>query len=262
MNEIRITTYRSLNAAVPFLRKLIVHQAPWTFDIETYDAAAYPSRKKVSTSPSHPDFRVRGCAVAVSAVQGYWLEFLSRERAEPEALTLLSEAFGSEAEKSAFNGGFDENGLVLSGWVAAVRNRSRDGMLGMVALGDGTQKDFKLSNGITVLLKEQYHWGGADKALMRDLPIEEVADGAVRDACKTHAICDLIDEMAKKGEHIFWRRYGQKPKLWELMAREDLDPEWGEPDPEPPGPPLGEAIATMIATSMNMPSDEEDQYVK
>lgn len=255
-----ITIYRSIPEARGFLRKLAAHMAPWTFDIETYDGKVFPSRKNVSTSPTHPDFRVRGCACAVSRDRGYWIEFGPIEAVSPEDRALLDLVFGSDAEKGAFNGGFDENGIVVPGWAKAVRNRTRDAMLGMVALGDGTQENFKLENGIKVLLGLKYHWGGADKSLMRDIPLEEVAEGAVRDACMTHALCDLVDEWARRGDHILWRRCGQRMKLWELTKTGLEDEEWTAPDPEPPSEIIVSEVGLM--SEVVLPDTEEDLYVQ
>jgi hypothetical protein len=211
----RITTFRSLAEAEPFLRKLAVHLGPWVFDIETYDAEEFPSRKHVAVDPCHPDFRVRGCAFALSKDIGAWVEFVDPLAcsigvlgSDADPLGPLAAAFASDAEKGAFNGGFDENGLVYGGWVPVIRNRVRDGMLSMVALGDGThgQHGMRLEAGVVRLLKREAYWGGVDKGLMRDLPIEVVADGAVRDACATYELCDFLDAMATEGRHIEWSR--------------------------------------------------------
>lgn len=117
--------------------------------------------------------------------------------------TYLDAAFASDAEKGAFNGGFDECGLVYPGWVPAVRNRTRDGMLAMIALGDGTHERLTLAHAIVVLLHRKVVWN-EDKALMRDLPAETVADGSVHDACYTHELCDLLDGWAEEDRRIRW----------------------------------------------------------
>lgn len=200
------TIYRSLADARLFLEGLAQHEGPWTFDIETYDGYEFPSRKGVAVDPCHPDFRVRGVAIATSADEGAWVEFGVLDWADKAA---LSSAFASDAEKGAFNGGFDENGLVYAGWVPLVRNRTRDGMLAMIALGDGTHESLRLSHAIRVLLRREYHWD-EDKATVRDMPIEAVADGAVRDACATHELCDLLDGWAAEGKRIEWSKIGQE----------------------------------------------------
>jgi hypothetical protein len=201
-----VTVYRSLAEAQGFLTALASRAEPWVFDIETYDAAQCPSRKEVAVDPHHPDFRVRGCAFATSATEGAWVDFLNDEqnpRRLAEDILPLHAAFASDAEKGAFNGGFDECGLVYTGWVPAVRNRTRDGMLAMIALGDGTHERLTLAHAIVVLLKRKVRWD-ADKALMRDLPVEVVADGAVHDACYTYELCDLLDGWADEDRRIQW----------------------------------------------------------
>jgi hypothetical protein len=201
-----VTAYRSLAEAAPFLVGLAALKIPWIFDIETYDAAQCPSRKEVAVDPHHPDFRVRGCAFALSATEGAWVDFLNDEQNSSrlaEDILPLRAAFASDAEKGAFNGGFDENGLVYPGWVPAVRNRTRDGMLAMIALGDGTHERLTLAHAIVVLLRKKVRWD-ADKALMRDLPVEQVADGAVHDACYTYELCDLLDGWADEDRRIQW----------------------------------------------------------
>jgi hypothetical protein len=203
-----VTVYRSLEEARSFLTYLAGRGEPWTFDIETYDAAQCPSRKEVAVDPHHPDFRVRGCAFALSATEGTWVEFRTQHERELDRefkadTSPLEAAFASDAEKGAFNGGFDECGLVYPGWVPAVRNRTRDGMLGMIALGDGTHERLTLAHAIVVLLRRKVRWD-ADKALMRDLPVDQVADGAVHDACYTHELCDLLDIWADEDRRIQW----------------------------------------------------------
>lgn len=208
MSSPSVTIYRSLADARTFLGRLARGLDPWTFDIETYDAVESPSRKGVAVDPCHPDFRVRGAAIAISKDAGAWVEFGDLAIAG-EGLTALRAAFASDAEKGAFNGGFDENGLVYTGWVPCVRNRTRDGMLAMIALGDGTHESLKLSHGIRALLRREYHWD-EDKGKMRDLPVEVVADGAVRDACCTHELCDMLDGWAAEDRHIEWSKIGQQ----------------------------------------------------
>lgn len=205
----KIDVYPDLTAATPFLKGLARLATPWTFDIESYDGAAFPSRKEVSTNPHHPDFRVRGVAFAYAKDKGAYVDLIADEaEASVEGLAALRAAFASDAEKRAFNGGFDENGLVYTGWVPVVRNRTGDGMLSMIALGDGTHAHVRLEDGITLLLRRPYHWD-LDKSTMRDVPLQVVAAGAVRDACYTHELVDLLDTMAERGEHIEWSKLGE-----------------------------------------------------
>ncbi len=209
-SPITVKLYRSLGAATLYLEALAVHPGPWTFDIETYDAAEFPSRKSVAVDPHHPDFRVRGVAFATSAVEGAFVDLISDsppgalwDKLVPPFRNPLGDAFASDAEKGAFNGGFDECGLVYSGWVPQVRNRTRDGMLAMIALGDGTHERLTLAHAIVVLLHRKVVWN-EDKALIRDLPAETVADGSVHDACYTHELCDLLDGWAEEDRRIRW----------------------------------------------------------
>jgi hypothetical protein len=205
-SPVTVKLYRSLAAAGPYLRALAERAEGWTFDIETYDAVEFPSRKHVAVDPHHPDFRVRACAFATSATEGALVDFQGDQQ-NPSRLTEdilpLRAAFASDAEKGAFNGGFDECGLVYTGWVPQIRNRTRDGMLAMIALGDGTHERLTLAQAIVVLLHREVVWD-ADKSLMRDLPADVVADGAVHDACYTHELCDLLDGWAEEDRRIRW----------------------------------------------------------
>lgn len=212
-SPVTVKLYRSLEAAEPYLLALAERAEGWTFDIETYDAEEFPSRKHVAVDPHHPDFRVRGCAFATSATEGAFVDFGLQSPVDfgvedgsdihHPGMAALRAAFSSGAEKGAFNGGFDECGLVYSGWVPAVRNRARDGMLAMIALGDGTHERLTLAQAIVVLLHRQVVWD-VDKSLMRDLPADVVADGAVHDACYTHELCDLLDSWAEEDRRIRW----------------------------------------------------------
>jgi hypothetical protein len=202
-DDVTVEIYEDLPSAASFLRRVIEHPGPWTFDIETYDAAKFPSRREVATDPFHPDFRVRGVAIALSPTHGGWVDFLRGTDSEE-----LREAFASDAEKGAFNGGFDESGLVYTGVVPVVRNRSRDGMLALIALGDGLQRQeqhvFRLETAVVKILKRSQYWSGVDKSMMRELPIKTVANGAVRDACFAHELCDLLDARAAENRYIDW----------------------------------------------------------
>jgi hypothetical protein len=225
VDNVYVKIFRTLAEAEPFLRRLATHADPWAFDIETYDAATpapvqtsegwvlSSGRKEVAVNPFHPDFRVRGVAIAMSPTKGAWIELGTLKTVVAEAQTAaaqmyLAKAFGSDAEKAAFNGSFDENGLIQAGWIPQVRNRSRDGMLGLVAMGDGTQVlkgGLTLQTAIQKLLRHEVYWE-IDKSLMRDLPLEKVADGAVHDACYTYELCDYIDARSAKTSHIEWSK--------------------------------------------------------
>lgn len=225
MDNVVVKIFRTLAEAEPFLRKLAVHPRPWTFDIETYDVQTPPpeqteagwvlasGRKEVAVNPFHPDFRVRGVAIALGPTKGAWIELprsgsVTAAFVATDSMAALAAAFGSPAEKGAFNGSFDENGMIQAGWVPQVRNRTRDGMLGLVAMGDGTQVlrgGLTLQTAIQKLLKHEIYWE-VDKSLMRDLPLEKVADGAVHDACYTHELCDYLDARADRTDHIEWSK--------------------------------------------------------
>jgi hypothetical protein len=204
--SVTVKLYRTLGAAAPYLRDLARHPGPWTFDIESYDAAEFPSRKGVAVDPHHPDFRVRGVAFATSPTEGAFVDFglfVPTDFEVGNNLKLLADAFASDAEKGAFNGHFDECGLVYTGWVPRVANRARDGMLAAIALGDGTHENLRLATLAAVLLRRDVTWD-IDKSTMRDQPAEVVADGAVHDACLTHELCDLLDVWADEDRRIFW----------------------------------------------------------
>lgn len=213
---VTVKLYRTLAAAAPYLRDLAGHPGPWTFDIETYDAAEFPSRKSVAVDPHHPDFRVRGCAFATSPTEGAFVDFMvdapgagpvfaapANFGARDAGICALRAAFASAAEKGAFNGHFDECGLVYAGWAPRVANRARDGMLAAIALGDGTHERLTLSHLALVLLRRETAWD-IDKSTMRDQPAEVVADGAVHDACLAHELCDLLDAWADEDRRILW----------------------------------------------------------
>lgn len=106
----------------------------WFFDIETFDAVEVPSRRHVATNPYDPDFRVRGVAIAWGPNEGAWFELMPDETRKAAVRELLDPVFKSDAEKGAFFGGFDENGLILPGWVREVSNRMRDPWLAAIAL--------------------------------------------------------------------------------------------------------------------------------
>jgi hypothetical protein len=184
-----IQIFDSPLAAREYLTVLGRRTAPWTFDIETYDFSQYPGRREVATDPFHPDFRLRGVAIATSKSNGAWIELKGWD-GNAEARAVLDQAFGSPAPKWAFNGHFDASGLVYGGTVTAVVNRSGDGMLAGVTLSDGTHESLRLEKLVLERLKMPMGWA-VDKSRMRDLSTDAVARGAVTDACRTHELCEV-----------------------------------------------------------------------
>jgi uracil-DNA glycosylase family 4 len=198
--------YRSIDEARLFLQDLAERDEPWAFDIETYDHAMSPSRHDVATDPLHPDFRVRGVAIATSAEGGYWIEF-GDESPETFATSnaLLRPAFNSPAPKRAFYGTFDIDGLVSRGWVRHVRAREDDPWLALIALSDGRRTGhgfLRLERAVVDVLGWDQYWTGINKSMMRDLPVEQVADGAVRDACATYALSDRLREYLMAAQYL------------------------------------------------------------
>jgi len=198
---VHVTVLTTVREMVKFLHALRDHKGFWTFDIETFDVAEAPSRKVVATDPCHPDFRVRGVAVAMDGVSGTWLELVGHEH-DATVKVALASAFGSEAPKGAFYGHFDEEGLICGGWVPVVRNRCEDGMLAMVALGDAGSRPNTLARAITDVLGETPHWEGFDKALMRTALLAAVAEGAVRDARATWCVCRALGGRLARREYL------------------------------------------------------------
>ncbi len=190
------TLITSLSQLAKFAARLAKARKWWAFDIESFDAKRFPSRKEVATDPCHPDFRVRGVAIAWSPTQGVWLELAPLLAQQDAVRALLTPAFMSEAEKGAFNGSFDEEGLIVPGWIGGLRKRWHDGMLAMVALGDGTHESLKLEKAVVDILGKPQIWN-ADKTQMRDLPIEVVARGSVGDACLTYELCETLEARLK-----------------------------------------------------------------
>ena len=205
-SKISIEVFDSPLSARAYLERLAACEEPWAFDIETYDGGAFPSRQGVSTDPCHPDFRLRGVAVATSPTSGAWVECRGWEARVAEAREVLSPAFGSPAGKWAFNGHFDEEGLVYPGWVPAVRNRSGDGLLALLALSDGEHESLRLEYAVVNVLGERQYWNGIDKSRMRDVPTETAARNAGGDACYTHQLCDLLHGRLARGEYFSWRK--------------------------------------------------------
>ncbi len=197
----KVTIYESPFEAAEFFAWLAKREKPWTFDIETYDAVAFPSRVGVATDPCHPDFRVRGIAIAINRKTGCWIELMGFDHRKAEVREIMSPAFASPTEKWGFTGHFDEEGLVYTDWVQTVRNRANDGMLGLISLGDGTHDSLRLEKAVVDILGERQYWS-ADKSKMRDVPLQQVANSAVRDACYTHQLIEFINEKLARGDYL------------------------------------------------------------
>lgn len=182
------------------MRWLAAHPGPWAFDIESYDASEYPSRPHVSTDPCHPDFRVRGVAVAWSEDEGAWLELhkLGRGAWRP----YLDPIFGSTAKKGGHGAHFDEEGLVYNGWCAEVRNRGEDSMLAMVSLSDGRHPSLRLERVAVDVIGVDPWWDAVPKGQVRDLPVEQVARAAVFDAGLSLWIVTHAEDMMVQG--VYW----------------------------------------------------------
>jgi len=198
----KITAFRDPFQARDFLERMARYPDPWSFDIEAYDAGAFPSRPNVATDPCHPDFRVRGIAFAWNESGGVWVDCMAVDDRKDDVRSLLDPVFGSDAEKWPFNGSYDEEGLVYPGWVTEINARSGDGMLAMVALGDGRHESLRLEKAAADLLKRPQAWDGFDKSRIRDLSIDEVAQGAVGDASNALALCRLLHDRLARGEYL------------------------------------------------------------
>ncbi len=225
---IKMSVYRTPGEAAPLLRRLAAYPHPWAFDIESYDAQVVPSRRDVSTDPCHEDFRVRGVALAWGSAAGVWLEFIAGhpggpvvEASSDEWREVLDPAFGSDADKVAFNGGFDEEGLTYNGWVSEVRNRRGDGMLDMVALSDGRHASLRLERAVVDYLGLPQYWNGADKGRIREMALADVARSAVEDACATLALHRDLEGRLRRGEYFEWPT---------LVRPLDEEPDLPEPD--------------------------------
>lgn len=206
--DINVQIYQSVKTAAPLLRRLSVHKGSWAFDIEAFDAVEFPSRKDVSTDPCHQDFRVRGVALAWSPSSGAWIELQNDD--PDEARSLLDLAFSTPAEKWAFNGGFDEEGLTYNGWVSEVRNRAGDGMLDMVGLSDGRHAALRLERAVVDFLGFNQYWGGFDKSRIKELSVEDVGRAAIEDACATWLLHYRLKERLERGEYFEWPTWVQK----------------------------------------------------
>lgn len=184
------------NAAKNFLHKLSGWIRLWAFDIETCDGSG-DARSGVALDPFHPDFQVLGIAFGLSEKMGVWLDLRNLDK--DEIKPYLCKAFESEAPKTAFNGGFDEVGLIASGWIDRINNRKYDAMLSLVALDDGRRQSNKLSNAIVTVLGEQQYWD-IDKTTMKDQPMETVAKGGVLDAISTLKLTKVLVKKIKKAK--------------------------------------------------------------
>jgi hypothetical protein len=187
-------------AAGDFLLWLGEHPGPWAFDIEAFDAKEFPSRKSVSLDPCHPDFRMRGVAFAWAYDKCAYVDVgsLPPEQVRP----YLDLAFGSPAEKWAFNGHFDEEGIVYPGYASVVRNRGGDGMLAMLSLSDGRHESLRLEYAVVNILGERQYWSGMDKSKMRDIPLRTVGRNAGGDAVHTLRLCDYLHGRLERGEYF------------------------------------------------------------
>ena len=201
-SPVAVRTFESPFAGRDYLLDLSRRTGPWAFDIETYDAGAFPARKGVSTDPCHPDFRLRGLAVATSGVEGAYFDCRGLEGRLGEVRKILSPAFRSEAPKWAFFGHFDENGLVYPGWVEAVNNRAGDGYLALLALSDGLHDSLRLEHAVVNVLGARQYWNGMDKARMRDTPLGVVAENSVGDACYAFRLFEVLRGRLERGEYM------------------------------------------------------------
>lgn len=206
MSDFTVHAFRSPEEATPFLRWLATYRKFFTFDLETYDALKCPGRKGVATDPFNPDFRVRGVAIAYTNTEAAWIELMPWEDEKLRAQALLSPAFASPARKGAFNGQFDEHGLVFPttgvAWATEVRHRDADGMLAAIALGDVTQDSNTLSATVARVFGGGLTWDGADKSQMRDLPFEDVSRGSGGDAIWTRRLILELHQRAARGEYL------------------------------------------------------------
>jgi uracil-DNA glycosylase len=182
------------------LGRLAENPDPWFFDVETFDAKGSPARAGVATDPFHPDFRVRGVAVALDGGRGFWVEF-DQDMGRAEARRLLDPAFGSGAEKGAFVSGFDSNGLIAQGWVSEVRNLARDPWLAAIAL-DTRGGGHSLERLVVDVLGEPQPKAGVDRARIAEMPLEAVARYAVNDACCEFRLDAALRERLARGEYL------------------------------------------------------------
>lgn len=198
---VKFLTYRDPYQARPAIVTLIRRKDPWFFDIETYDAKGSPSRPGVATNPFHPDFRVRGVAVAISPSEGFWIDLVSWEDRKDEATALLNPAFMSDAEKGAFVSGFDSTGLIVQGWVTEVRNLARDPWLAAIAL-DTRGGGHSLERLVVDVLGEPQPKAGVDRSRIVEMSLERVADYAVKDACCEFRLDQVLRDWLERGDYL------------------------------------------------------------
>ena len=201
--QVQVTVYPHPAAAGAYLQRLArgAPQGRWFFDIETYDAKETPSRRCVATEPFHPDFRVRGVAIADGPTTGVWIELMPWQARIPEAARLLAPAFASEDEKGAFAGGFDENGLIVPGWVPEVRNRARDPWLAAIAL-DTVGGGHSLERLVVDVLGEPQPKAGVDRGRIREMSLAAVAEYAIYDACAEWRLDEALRARLAAGQYL------------------------------------------------------------
>lgn len=170
------------------------------FDVESYDIAGVPARKTVATEPFHPDFRVRGVAIAIKPTVGAWIELRSWENKKEEARKLLAPAFESQYEKGAFYAAFDQDALIVPGWVNEIKNIVRDPWLASIAL-DMSGHRRSLDRMVVEFLSYPQPKKGVEIGSIASMSLEAVAEYAVRDACMAWQLDDEIQPMLKKGEY-------------------------------------------------------------
>src|SRR5574337_648285 len=194
--------YHNPGEAAEFCQWMATVETPWAFDTETFDGKASPSRKSVSTDPCHPDFRLRGLAVSWNSTSAAYIELMTWQDRIAEARAILSPMFASAAEKWGFNAHFDEEALVFPGWVDHIRNRRGDGLLGMIALGDGRRLSHTLERAVVDYLKEPPYWSGFDKSYMGTAPLEQVSESCARDALSTRKLCLWLHKRFQQGKYL------------------------------------------------------------
>lgn len=209
----RVVIYDTLDKATPFLRKLAKRKSPWGFDTETYDAKSPVARKGVATNPVHPDQRVLGCGFGLSEELAVYINLrpweTKRLDTSSQPMVAFIEAFLSEADKFAFNGGFDEETLIYdpnkaSGfrWIPEIRNRTGDGMLAVIALGDNPQESHTLTKAVVDVLGRHQYWDGVDKSRLSLLPTPVVATGCGKDSIEVLLLCLEMEKRMKREEYL------------------------------------------------------------
>lgn len=186
--KIKVHVFHDPGDARKFLREFAKVKTPWAYDIETYDAKQFPSRKSVSVDPCHPDFRVRGIAFAWKTNEGAWIELRPWEDRKEDAAKLLGPVFSSPAEKYDFNGHFDEEALIYNSWIPRIRRRTCDGMLALLAINGGGLGGFSLARATVDILGEPQYWD-VDKGRIEQIKTDTLAEAAVRDTISTFKLC-------------------------------------------------------------------------